>query len=117
MIKTNRKLNASWYTPISQESEDEPARFKVRPLTGAQALEVLDDYDPRKGRFLSRGIQLALRHGLLDWENILDEHGNPLECKPENLRYIPAVEANEVGNHIMDLAELGGEEEKNSESP
>ena len=113
-ITAKKQLVATWYTPESQESEESPARFKVRPLTGSQALEVYDHFDGKKRRFLSSGIHLAMAYGLVDWENVTDENGNKIECVPSNFKYLPPVDANELGNHIIEMASLSGDEEKNS---
>jgi len=116
-ITANRQMTATWYTPPSQEGGDAPARFKVKPLTGAQSLEVHDDFDANRGRFMARGLRLAMRYGLVDWENVKDEQGKDLDCTAENFTYLPALIQSELGNHIIDLELLGAEEEKNSESP
>ena len=36
-----KKLTSQWFVPENNEGEEKQARFKIKPLTGAQAIECL----------------------------------------------------------------------------
>lgn len=71
-------------------TKDDPARFKIKPLTGEDRFrisQVLWTYG-QKVLIPPREIFAALRAGLVGWEGVVDEDGTPVEFSVEKLDYL-----------------------------
>jgi hypothetical protein len=101
MLKALNPLTPEWYTPKTEEGKDNPTRFKIRPLSGVEAmdLELFRDVDGNT-RITGRSARTILRHGLIDWENfgtdaekVVFKTGNP----DENIARLP----NEIADELV----------------
>jgi len=98
------KLVTDWYTPESEKDEAEPTRFRIKPMNGSQALQVLN----------TENLQLALTFGLIDWENVKNANGEQVEFKKPRISMLHANLLSEIANEIVSRSNLTGDEIKNS---
>lgn len=116
-IKTWRGLAPTWYTPVSEEGSEDPARFKLKPLNRAELDMVFEGRTTdSEGNLIltARGIEHALRVGLVDWENVLDENDKPLKFSIANFRYLPWAIGQELAGELVNMSFLAEDEAKNS---
>ncbi len=115
MLKITTGLAPEWFTPESQMEQEDPARFKIKPLDQISFLEVLADCEVKNDVFVpnAKGRKLLLEKGLIDWENITDTNGKPLKFSRFNLAHIPAQILAEICNEIMQKSAISEEQEKN----
>ncbi len=113
MAKALKKLSPYWYTPKG-EGEDIPTRFKIKPLNGEEKTEIVihnkvvgvDDDGVPVIETDARAVALAIKYGVIDWENFSDGESN-LEYSPINKKYIDfdlrlELAAEVVTNSMMD---------------
>ncbi len=115
-IKTWRGLAPTWYTPVSEEGSEDPARFKLKPLNRADLDMVFEGRTTdSEGNLIltARGIEHALRVGLVDWENVLDENDKPLKFRIANFRYLPWAIGQELAGELVNMSFLAEDEAKN----
>lgn len=111
-IKPLASMNADWFTPPGEEEEERPTRFKVKPLDSAQLDQALDraTYD-EKGNILDlspQGKIMALRFGLIGWENFGD-----LKCNFTNHNKLPWPIRYQIAMHIINSSFVTEDDEKN----
>ena len=91
-IKALNPVSPRWYTPRAEEGQENPTRFKIRGLNGTEQgyvwpeLKVDDELKTVTG-MSGKGLELALRYGLVDWENFANDKG-PVAFSPQNFPYI-----------------------------
>lgn len=112
-------LVAEWFTPEDQVGDESPTRYKLKPLNGLDFMAVaqhgtVDD----EGSFTPnhKGRLLLLTHGLKDWENVIDDKGEPLGFNLARIKFIPTTHLVEISNDLLLKSALGAQAEKNSES-
>jgi len=91
-IKALNPVSPRWYTPRAEEGQENPTRFKIRGLNGTEQGYVwpelrLDDELKTVTGMSGKGLELALRYGLVDWENFANDNG-PVAFSPQNFPYI-----------------------------
>ncbi len=108
-------LNAEWYTLDGQDGDDNPARVKLKPLNGEQVDRVMEGaiLEGSGAGLSSRGVKSALRDGITDWENILDENGTDIECKFTNHQWLSWSSRSELATVIINRSNLNEEDQKN----
>ena len=112
-----KNMSPDWYTPESEEDEEKPSKFKIKPLNGEQFMEVVADSETdRSGdiRLNGRGLKLALRYGIIDWENIEKENGIPLKFSVHNLKLLPMEVLSDLASEIVNRSAMEDDETKNS---
>jgi len=112
-IQARTGLVPEWYTPISETGAATPARFKLRPMTGPEVLDLRAYYMASTGKILGRGAAQALAACMLDWENVTAEEGKPLQYSPDNIEKLPAPIINELTNKLVMMSRLTETERKN----
>ena len=105
-------LVPEWFTPDSQKGEDDPARFKVKPLDSKQMVEI-QAHHKESGGIAAEGLYRAMEISILEWENVNDDNGKPLKCTRHNVKAIPIEVIAEVGAHAISVSFLNEEDEKN----
>lgn len=103
-ITESDKVTPHWFTPASEEDEENPLEFKIKPLTGPQYLQVLNKQD----------LDYAITCGLLDWKNYFNKNGNQIQFRRTKLNGLPPSILSELANEICAISRLTGEEQKNS---
>lgn len=98
-----------WFTPTQEESET-PTRFKLKPLDGFETLEVSAEVGARR---VAAAQKLAVKYGLVDWENFCDESGNNIKFSRENFRLLPVGAIAEIAVQVINGATLDKEQKKN----
>lgn len=79
-IKALNPLAPRWYVPRGEDGEENPTRFKIRGLNGTEQgyvwpeLKIDDELKTVTG-MSGKGLELALRYGLVDWENFANDQG------------------------------------------
>lgn len=115
-MKALTGLVSVWYIPTSEDNvqpEDAASSFHCFPLTQPQILEVQNLYDNDAKRLKPQAYAMAFRLGCRNWKNVQDREGLNLPWSPGAMDTIPAKEIAEIGNHILDISNLTGEDEKN----
>ncbi|WP_144395669.1 hypothetical protein [Pleionea sediminis] len=116
-LSINTGLVEEWFVLPGQENEADPAKFKLKPLNQLNFMEVsADTIRYRNGKLKPSGeaYGLALGAGLVGWDNILDQSGQPLPFSIDNLAYIPAHAMMQVFERIYSISDLSEDDEKNS---
>jgi hypothetical protein len=117
MLKALNPLTPDWYTPKAEEGKDNPTRFRIKPLSGVEAmdLELFQDVEGNT-RISGRSARTILRHGLSDWENfgtdtekVPFKGGNP----DENIARLPTGIADELVAEIFRRTVMMENERKN----
>lgn len=98
-----------------QDSES-PTIWKLRPLNGFKYMEVMTELVRTDEGFkiTGKGLGLAVKHGLVGWENFKDQNGKELKFNSINITKIPAVVLGELADRVIEISELGDEQTKNS---
>jgi hypothetical protein len=121
MLKALQNLKAEFYVPLSERDGTMPTRFNLRPLDGIELLDVSYHRDEQGNLSLSSAAaRSALKHGLLGWENLVDETGtqvlfNPVD-RDMNLKRLPAELVVELSTEIFVRSILSEQERKNLSS-
>lgn len=114
-VNISRELAPFWFTPSDQESEDQPAEYRLRPLKQIHMLELgtMGAIQPDGTVDLDfKAIQLVLRRGMTSWKNIR-LNGEPVEFNHQDVENIPAEHLGECVQAIVDASMQSGEQEKN----
>lgn len=109
-------LVAEWFTPEDQKDDEQPTRYKLKPLDGIQFMEVAANGDTlADGTFMPnhRGRLLLLRYGMKDWENVIDHDGEKLEFNLARLKFIRAQHLVECSNELLTRSAMGDDDAKN----
>lgn len=104
-IKALNPFAPFWYTPASEQGDEKPTRFKLRGLDGVELGYVspelqVDDVQGTVSGITGKGLELALKYGLLDWENFENDQG-PVKFSVHNFRLIPYVMRAELAMRII----------------
>jgi len=104
-----------WYTPEAEKDEAKPTRFKLRPLTQFDMLEVsgeimVDEHGQMKATF--KGQSMVLRRGIVGWEEFKTPDGKKVKFSEKNIELIPFVTLAELAGRVMEGATLSDEEKK-----
>jgi hypothetical protein len=118
MAKAQNPFAPEWYTPAEDQGKENPTRFKVRGLNGAemgyvQPEMILDTSGPQAmlSGLTGKGLDLTLKHGLLDWENF-DNDSGALKFSPHNFSLIPLTLRTELALKIISMSFVSEEEKK-----
>jgi len=115
MIIINEGIEPEWYTPESEINEDEPTRFKIKPLTGERLDQVMQG--STGGELTSNGKSYAIAYGLVDWENfkVRTDNDKVIDKKfsLNDTNLIPYDVRRELAFKIADISNLTSDNEKN----
>lgn len=116
-ITLQTKITPQWYTIESEVEEDQPAKFKIKPLDGEQYMEIFAEGEmTRNGdlKLTGLGLKMAVRHGVVGWENIFDESGKVLKFSTHNLKKLPMEILSELASEVVNRSSPDEVESKNS---
>lgn len=102
-------LAPEWYTPLQPEG-DRVTRFKLKPLNGLQNLEVSSEIG--SGR-VGEAQKLALKYGLIDWENLDDENGRAISFSFDKIQLLPVDVLSDISVRIIRGSRLDENASKN----
>ena len=113
-LKVNTKLTPVDYIPNIERNEAKPTVFNLKPLNGAEYLEVIGCMNNNDGiQRLSRiGMEKIFKYSVLNVSNVIDQDGQPVS-KPTVDMFDPIILA-EIAGEIMNISEIGEAERKNS---
>lgn len=111
---------SEWYEPEREKTDNDGnvsevvfeegailTGFKIRPLSGAEYLDVISD--PGMG-----GVKKAFRFCLEGWRNFTDESGKEVDfSKAEAAKLIPAKYMLSIGSRAIKISTFDGEKAKN----
>ena len=109
-----------WYTLLSEEGEDDPVQFYLKPLDGIAWTSVLmESYSTETGEVGGAGVIKAFKLGVKNWKNIEDgdNPGTELKFAAQVIGRIQPGWIMEVGNRVMEISRLAAGTAKNSDSP
>lgn len=115
-IVANDIIATSWYTPKIEEDESKPTRFQIKSLDGSKALEVRSDTSmDDSGQILltGRALNVAVRYGLVGWENFVDDKGNDVTFSLYAIDLLSAAMLQELAGVIIDKTSFSGAARKN----
>lgn len=110
------QVTPKWFTPLTEEKKENPKKFKVGPLNSVQLWEVNTHFKMIDSEHIGlsfEGQKLALKYGLLDWENVKDEDGKDAKCNQANWHLVDSWCLNFAAKEILSLSELADAERKN----
>jgi len=110
-------LTAEKYIPEIDKDSDEPTSFKLKPLSGVHYMSIMaevTELGDGESRITGNGLRLAIKHGLVGWDNFNDAQGNKMKFNPVNVKKIPPAILTELAGEIISRSEVGGEQIKNS---
>jgi len=123
-MKLAAGLVEDWYTPVSErvsddpdslsDSDEKPTRFKLKPLTQIELLEVMSEGDSLSdGSFQPNhsGRLLLLRRGLVGWDEVYRD-GEQVKFSKSEANSLPAQVLGELANEIIIRSVLTDEEKK-----
>jgi hypothetical protein len=99
-IKITNGLSPEWYAL----GADPETRFHLRPLTEAEKLDVQMEYDASRKSMTGRGVMIAVRSCVLEWEGIVGADGKTLPYSLDTLERLPVTVLAEVGSRIFQLS-------------
>jgi len=99
------------FTPEHQEKEDNPTRFKIKPLDGESFTNLYLMLDGT--RLTGDSVSYALRMGLVGWENYMDSKG-AVAFSLHNARNIPMLDRIAIASEIYSISMLSEAQVKNS---
>lgn len=112
-IQARTGLMPEWYTPVSETGAATPARFKLRPMTGPEILDLRAYYIQSTGKIMGKGALIVLSACMLDWENVSNEKGEPVQFAADNIETLPPAILNELANKLVMMSRLTETERKN----
>lgn len=110
-MKPLNNLTQHWFTPEAEADNETPTRFKLKPLDGQQYMAVMLETKADEDGNLSlssAGMNLALKHGLVGWENLGD-----VPFSKNSFGRIPALELIGIASEIVRRSTLAEEQVKN----
>lgn len=113
MIRGIKKVAPTWYTPIAEEDEEMPTRFKLRPLTPPQLESCLVTSGSGGFSFPPSKYSEILRYGLVEWDGFTDEDDVVIECHPRNHHRIPMRIRMELAGELLVMSQLTEDDQKN----
>ena len=116
MITALSNIAAEFYTPTTEIDEENPTRFKLKPLNGIDYMNVITESGTNAdGNFVlsASSGQRALKSGLVDWENFTFADGKDVKFSIHNFKLIPAEILAELIGQIMSISSTDASAEKN----
>lgn len=115
-IKANTGLVSQWYTPIGEREEDQPARFKLKPLDQMTYLEVISSCEQNPDGTIAvnrRALDKCLKSAIEDWEQVFDQSEKPLKCSWVNHKHLPYEILVELFQEVLTVSTLTEDDKKN----
>lgn len=114
MADTSLKgLAPEWFTPEDQENDDNPARYHLRPLKPPQIAKLQQHFNGETGAIGALGLYEAAKAGIVDWENVNDQEGDPMKFTRANIDELQYGRLLEIGGQVLANSFLTGEDRKN----
>jgi len=113
-LVARKKIDPVWFTPDAYAEDEDPVAFKIKPLSGSQAVEVGAEVAEIAGqmRVTGHGLNLAIRYGLAGWRNYIDERGKEIKFNFLAAQNLPAEILSDLAVEIYEMSNLGEEEKK-----
>ena len=110
------KLTTADYIPERNKDIGDPTVFKLKPLSGRRYMEIMPELKTDENGETSvsgKGLWMAIKFGLVGWDNFYDEDGKELKFNMINIEKIPPVTLIDLAGEIINRSEVGAEERKN----
>jgi len=95
--------------------EIDGSRFHIRSLDAEERARALETQTTDTGEIrMNLGVYnlRVVEFGLLDWENVEDASGNPVEFSKEKIKLLPTDVLTKLANEILGISTLSTEEEQ-----
>lgn len=110
------RLAPSDFTPKSQRGQTDPTRYRIRPLTESEKVELCDHMELDQ-RYKASAYPFVCRLAVVGWTAIYNEDGNPIPFASALIdRCMRWEDQFEVGTEIINRATLSEDEVKNLSS-
>ncbi len=115
-IQALKGIVSSWYTPDQDDAEEDPTRFMLSAVNSEHLDIITEDATISDGvvRLTARGVRYALRYGIEDWENFIDEQKKEIPFSLDNFKIIPWGIRRNLASEIVNRSFLLETERKNS---
>ena len=114
-IKAAEGVSEYWYTPESEQDEENPTRFKLKPFNEDQKVDVLTGISINENDDVmlnASAIRRSLKYGLVDWEHF-EGSGGPIRFGRNNFRLIPWDIQVELAGELIRVSTISEADEKN----
>ena len=116
MTQPAEPVQEFWYSPQNDQGDDVTERYRCRSLDGMQTAEVMSEMNVEDGRLFAsaKAIRMAINMGLIGWDGLCEENGQPIKYSPSNIGRVPSAHLIQIANRIINGASLTEDERKNS---
>lgn len=114
MLTLKKKLAPTWF---QLPGEDPAPEVLLAPLTTPGWIDVRNEITQTGQGDLSitgKGALIAARTSVVDWRNVVDEHGQPLKFRRDLLEDLPRHLLMLIASQVVERATLSESERKNS---
>lgn len=112
MARAAKQLSPYWFTVPGDEDET-PTRWRIKPLSEEERTDVtMETVDGAQFGITGRGISLALKYGLIDWEDYLDADGEQIVYASVHKKNIPVEYRIALATEIINNSTLDADTEK-----
>lgn len=117
MIALN-PLVPSWFTLPEDEGSDSPTEFHLKPLSGADTMEIMPHTelfdDGNSIKITPDGLRMLIKKGLINWKNVRDSEGNDLPFNQDNIERLSLFAFKDIGTEIFNRTQIMPEDKKKS---
>lgn len=115
-LKVNTKLLPVDYIPNIERDDPNPTVFTLKPLNGAEYLDVIAYMTNADGvqRLSRAGIEKIFAYGVRNVSNVIDQDGQLVKKATADL-FDPII-LSEIAGEILSISEIGDSEKKISSS-
>lgn len=110
-------LSATWFIPDSEKDNDAPAEFKLRGLSGIEAMDLIPAIKIDENNNVTLGteaIRVLLTFGLRDWKNIFDSEGKEISYNPNSLSRLPLFVCKDLALEVFSRTQITADDKKKS---
>jgi len=106
--KATKKLLEQLYTPPHRAEEDDPPKYRIRPLDSMEALELSPEVEMKDGSmvYTGKGLVIAVKYGLVG--------GEDNDYSQADKRKLPPFDLNVIAGEIINITNWSGDDAKNS---
>ncbi|MFZ5697768.1 MAG: hypothetical protein ACOY9J_03445 [Pseudomonadota bacterium] len=117
-LRAASPLAPFWFEPLDEDGNTQGVKFQLKGLKALDLFDVNAAAIHSEGtvKWTSASVRLGLRMGLVGWEGLLDNDGNPVPFEKSidnNISRLSWTVMSQLFGQILDASQLGVEQEKN----
>ena len=112
-IKALTGLVPEWYTPTSEDEDDNPASFEIKALTSPQIAKLQGEFHRETGEISGIGLYEAAVLGVINWRNVVNHEGEVLAFSRRNIDALPYTTIIELGGKVLANSFMSDDDQKN----